>query len=167
MSDFLAKLKALVKLGSATSARGSTGEVPVQNYTYLGKKGDGMSAFPYGFDANVPADTIAILLANEANAENRLAIPMSPFQWKKDLLSGEVVLYHPPTSTEIRFLTDASIRVTAPEVVFTGNVTIQGDLTVVGETALGSVVTSGVKNISDTHTHGGVQSGGSSTAVPD
>ena len=45
--------------------------------------------------------------------------------------------------------------------------TITGDLTVEGDTALAAVVTSNSKNISDTHTHGGVTTGGDSTLAPD
>lgn len=149
MSDFSAKLKGLVKLGSATKARGSTGTVPIQSFTHQGKTGDTMNAYPYGFDANAPAEALSVMLAIEGNAENRVSLPMAPFEWAADLASGEVRIFHPLTGSQIRFQADGSVLIDAPEVTFTGNVTVQGT------TTLGSVVTSGVKNIGATHTHGG------------
>lgn len=51
----------------------------------------------------------------------------------------------------------ANVKVTvdAPDSEFTGNVKINGNLEVLGDTTLASTVTSNGKDISDTHTHGG------------
>ena len=54
-----------------------------------------------------------------------------------------------------------SITFDTPIATFTGNVQIDGNLTVTGSTTLSSTVTSGAKDISDTHTHP-INSGSSS-----
>lgn len=57
------------------------------------------------------------------------------------------------SETDFTIKSDTKLIVSAPESEFTGNVKITGNLEVVGSTTLGSAVTSGVKDISDTHTH--------------
>lgn len=49
--------------------------------------------------------------------------------------------------------------VTAPTTNWTGDINLTGDLDVSGSTTLSSTVTSGGKDISDTHTHSGVTPG--------
>lgn len=58
------------------------------------------------------------------------------------------------------------LTVDSPEAQFTGNVDIDGDLNVDGSTSLSSTVTSSGTDISNTHKHSGVQSGGSNTGNP-
>lgn len=48
----------------------------------------------------------------------------------------------------------------------TGQLVIVGSISVIGNTVLGTTVTSSGKDISNTHTHSGVQTGGGSTGVP-
>ena len=56
---------------------------------------------------------------------------------------------------------ETSVTLDTPETSLTGNLTVAGNATFSG-----SSVTHGGKNIGKTHTHGGVQSGPASTAVP-
>lgn len=55
-------------------------------------------------------------------------------------------------------LTTPELRVASPQTTFTGDVTVQGSTAVQGITSRG-------KNISDTHTHTGVQSGPANTGA--
>ena len=92
-----------------------------------------------------------------------IALPGSP-QTRPELEPGEVAVYHPPTGSLIRFKANGDIDITAPLVTITGNLTVTGD------TALAATVTSNGKDISDTHTHVGSPSAPdgaqSNTGVP-
>ena len=71
---------------------------------------------------------------------------------------------------------DTSVTIDTPETTCTGNLTVNksftmgqegGSATMKGNVAIeGGILTHNGKNVGSTHTHGGVQSGGSNTAAP-
>ena len=83
--------------------------------------------------------------------------------------AGSVTLHVGQTTLKLEdgeaTLTTPKFTVAAPESEFTGNVSIGGTLGVSGATSLAGVTSNG-KNISDTHKHSGVQTGGGNTGNP-
>ena len=86
----------------------------------------------------------------------------------------------PSDSVQLKFgsatinVKEGEVEITAGDIALKGNVAIDGNLTVAGAGGGGGVVNINApallhngKNVGDTHTHSGVQSGGSSTGVPD
>lgn len=150
-------LRNLIRWARIIKAGSDTEQFAVQQMEYLGKIADGVIVFPYGVHANLPPDTLALMMSVQGNPDNRAAIGWTPK--KRPLLkSGEVAFYHPLLPDLIIHLKEdgkmlvksgVQIDVVAPEVVITGN------LTVTGTTTLGATVTSNGKDISDTHTHVG------------
>lgn len=136
------------------------GDFPIQQVDYQGKVGDAVVWFPYGLHANIPTGELAVMLGIGGNAEGRVVMPGSPNQRPK-VAAGEVVIYHPPSGSKVHFRANGDIEITstskvkidAPSAELTGDVTVAGDLTVTGDAILGTTVTSGGKDISDTHTH--------------
>ena len=105
------------------------------------------------------------------------------------IAAGEVVMYHPPTGSYVKFKTDGNIEVQAPNIKLNGDVLITGTLDVQGVSTLedtlevkalstlagittsgapsatfGATMTSNGKDMTKTHTHddsGNYQGGGS------
>lgn len=70
------------------------------------------------------------------------------------LLNGTPVQYVRFHADGLELVSPTEVKITAPSIVLTGNVTSTGTFQ------------NNTKNISSTHIHGGVQSGGSTTSVP-
>lgn len=137
----------------------------VQQIGYMGKVADAFMIFPYGLHGNVPENALGIMFSIQGNPNNRGVIAWVP-KGRPQLASGEVAFYHPPTDAFMIWRENGDldietgnngtgkINITSDEVTITAPlVTIDGDLTVTGDTALGSIVTSNGGNISETHTH--------------
>lgn len=177
----MSKFKNTVRWAKITQAGSDDKQFATQQMTYLGKVADGIIVFPYGHHANVAPDSLALMFAVHGDPDNRAAIAWDPKNRPK-LVSGEVAFYHPPTDAFIIWRASGDLdietgnggtgnvninckqaNVTAsesatfdtPEATFTGNVTIDQNLTVTGNTTLSDTVTSNGKDISDTHTHVG------------
>lgn len=171
----------MIRWARITKAGADDKQFATQQMEYLGKVADGLIVFPYGLHGNVPPNALAMMFAIQGNPDNRAAIAWTPKDRPK-LAEGEVAFYHPPTDAFIIWrasgdldietgnggtgninITCKQANITAsesatfdtPEATFTGNVTIDGNLGVTGTTTLSSTVTSGGKDISDTHTHVG------------
>lgn len=128
---------------------------------YLGKVGDAVAWFPYGFHANVPAGTLSVMWNLLGNPEARVVLPGSPASRPRPLAAGEVVVYHPGTGTTVHLKNNGDVEVTTDTrvVINTGTdteVNAGGDVTLdaqgdVNATAAGDVnitSTGGVVNIS-------------------
>ena len=161
----------LLRLARITKAGDDTGRSPVQQMEYLGKTADGVIVFPYGMHANVPADTAALMMALQGNAENRFALPFNTSDRPK-LADGEVAFFHPllpdmiiklQANGKMLIKSGVSVDVDAPEATFSGNVTITGNLEVTGTTTLGTTVTSNGVNIGETHVHTQANDSGGNT----
>lgn len=70
------------------------------------------------------------------------------------------------TAPEVAVHASTKVVLDTPLVEASGNVSVDGDLTVTGSTTLGATVTSDGKNIGSTHTHGGVQPGSGTSGAP-
>jgi len=162
----------LLRWGRITQPGSDDKQFATQQMEYLGKVADGFIIFPYGMHGNVPADALALMFAVQGNPDNRAAIAWTPKD-RPTLADGEVAFYHPPTDAFIIWRASGELDIetgnggTKDINILATKVKITGDLEVTGVTTLGATVTSNGKDISDTHTHGGVQTGGSSTGVPD
>lgn len=109
------------------------GIFPIQQVAYLGKVGNAVTWFPYGFHANVPADELAVLFSMGGNPEARAVLPGSPRERPK-VVAGEVVVYHPTTGTEIHFRANGDL-----EIASTGDVTVTATNAKVTATATATV----------------------------
>ena len=161
----------------------------IQQMEYLGKTADGLIVFPYGLHGNVPADALALMFSIQGNPDNRAAIAWTPNDRPK-LAAGEVAFYHPPTDAFIIWRSSGdldietgtggsgnvnikckqanvtaseSMKFDTPDATFTGDVQIDGNLTVIGTSALGSTVTSNGVDIGENHTHSQANDSGGNT----
>ena len=133
-----------------------------QQASFLGRIGDYVVIYPYGLYCDLPNDALLKRLGDKAAVSCTVDRP-------DDIDTGEVVLFHPVTKTRIimRNNTDIdvittgkvnvdageSVNITTPIATFSQDVSISGNLTVVGDTALAGTVTSDGTDISDSHTH--------------
>ena len=177
------KIKNLIRWARITKAGSDKEQFATQQMEYLGKVADGLIVFPYGIHGNVPPGALALMLSIQGNPDNRAAIAWTPKD-RPTLAAGEVAFYHPPTGAFIIWRANGDLdietgnggsanininckqaNITAsesmtfdtPEATFTGNVTINKDLTVDEDTELGTspgktVINSGV-NIGGDHVH--------------
>lgn len=79
-----------------------------------------------------------------------------------DVAGAGLVVVNCKTATVVA---TEQVTLDTPEANCTGNVSVAGNFDVQGSTTVKGITSNGV-NISSTHKHGGVQSGGSLTAVP-
>ncbi len=185
----------LVKLCRFSRTEPDTAQFPVQQVEYMGKAVDTIVALPYGWHANIPEDMLGILLQISTQEQNRVVLPISPKERPKPIESGEVVIYHPIKGQKILLKNDGTFEITGDatfinDLTVNGNVRIDGtlivdgaatfnsivtfeddvqinaNLTVTGNTTLGNTVTSGGKDISNTHLHSGIVIGGSNSGPP-
>lgn len=147
-SKVLRRLRGLIRWAKTTLDMDDTGDFPVHQTTYMGKVGDAVAWFPYGFHANIPAEELALIFALQGNPEARVSLPGSPTKRIK-VATGEVVVFHPSSGSKIHFKADGTIEITAPLTKVIGNFEVTGD------SALGATVTSDGTDISNTHTHAG------------
>ena len=166
-----------LKWARITKSNPNTGQFAVQQMEYLGKVSNGIMIFPYGTHANVPPNSIALAFSIQDSPDNRAVVAWNPKN-RPVLESGEVAFYHPPTDAFIiwRETGDldiqtgdkgvANVNIVASQVTVAGNLSVSGNLSVVGDTSLSDNVTSDGQDISGTHTHGGVQTGGGTSGVP-
>jgi len=107
-----------------------------------------MSAFPYGYHAVAPDETYCIILSPNANAEERVHMPMSMLERPSGGAPGDVFVFHPLTGSSIKFDAEGNITInavakvtvvsptkieeTAPEIELTGNTLVTGTLDVTG-----------------------------------
>ncbi len=168
--------RSIIKWAATTLAQvqGNPGSPSTQQVSYMGKAAKVSTWTPYGLANSPPASKLTLLLSILMNSDNQVGLVGSPGE-DPTLAETEVALFHPPTGSKVHFLANgdismvagtASILLTAAggititpgtsPVTVAGDLVVTGDLTATaGSTALGSVVTSGAKDISDTHTHGG------------
>lgn len=90
--------------------------------------------------------------------------------WTLDVPSGGSITLHIGSTTLLlengkATLTTPLVQVTAAQTNFSGNVAVAGNLTVAGTTAVQGITSVG-KNVGNTHTHSGIQSGPGNTGAP-
>lgn len=131
-------IKSLLRWASVSRTGDDSGNRPVQQVTYMGKVGDALAWFPYGYHAVVPEDELVLLLSMQGNPEARVMLPGSP-TLRPRIASDEVVVYHPPTGSKIHFRSDGDIEVSGVDL----RVTTGGDVTVTSDGDIDVVATSG------------------------
>lgn len=167
------------RLAKITENVVDNGQFISHQVSYLGKEANGIAFYPYGFHANAPVESWALMLSIQGHPDNRALLVSEP-KVRPELLSGEVALYSPLIPDLIIKLqiddklllikSPMKVLVEAPEIELKGNVTVtgnltvnftdsmtmtDGNLTVDGSTTLSATVTSSGKDISNTHTHEG------------
>ena len=126
-----------------------TADWPYQTVEYLGSgPAPSIPWTPYGLHSSPPPGTTCLLVCLQGDEGARVHMAGSPNKRPVVIAEGEVVIYHPKSGSYMRFLDDGNITIKAP------TVTVEGNLTVTGNTALGATVTSNGVDISDTHKHG-------------
>lgn len=157
---------------------------PVAQIQAYGQAADALVIWPYGMHGSLPVDSYAISFSINGQQEFRGIIGYKPDLRKKNLKSGEVIFGNFMVGSTVFFdedgnITiecendkiinikgDANITVEGTVTITAPTVIIDGNLQVNGETSLGEVVTSDGTNISNTHKHSGVSTGGSNTGNP-
>ena len=139
----------LSKWARVTEPMVETADWPYQSIEYLGLGSvPSISWTPYGLHSSPPPDSVCLLVCLQGDEGARVHMAGSPDKRPVVIAEGEVVIYHPKSGSYMRFLDDGNITIKAP------TVTVEGNLTVTGDTALGAKVTSNDVDISDTHKHG-------------
>lgn len=133
----------------------------------------------FGFTSAPPdgAQLIVLPLGGRTSAAVVVATEHGSYRFKLGA-QGEMAIYnqwgdfvHMKADRSIHVKAAAKLFVEAPLAEFTGNVTVAGTLGVTGAVTTGSTivaagnVTGAGKSLA-THTHGGVQAGGSNTGAP-
>ncbi len=109
-------LKGIVRWAIINSMSDDDKDFPIHQVEYMGKRGDAVSWYPYGYHANPGKETLALMLAVGANSENRVVMPGSPKEridesMPTPLKEGEVIMFHPTTKTYVHFLEDGTIDI--------------------------------------------------------
>lgn len=165
----------LLRWARITKAGTDTEQFAVQQMEYLGKVADGIIIFPYGLHGNVPADSLALMLAVQGSADNRAAIAWTPKD-RPTLKDGEVAFYHPPTDAFMIWRQNGDLDIEAGNGgasninIKAATVNLAADVNITGDTVFTGSVTANGKVIDDTHSHTGSPSaptgGVSNTGTP-
>ena len=132
---------------------------PDQQITHQGRIGNFTVIFPYGMHCDLPSDVLVKQVESDA------VIPVTVARIG-GLDQGDVVLFHPGKKSYIVFKNNGDIEIlTLPggeaEIrIKTKKLTIDGDLTVTGDTKLADSVTSSGVDISNSHIHPENDNGG-------
>ena len=160
------KIKSFLKIGR-TSTVDDTGAIRFVNVSYQGRPSVRCMSFtPWGFDHNPPAESMAVAFQQNGQESNNIAMVSDP-NGRTKLNDGEVIVYNPDTGASVLFDENGNIEITvqdANSVAFT----IGGMRAIIDSNGInitgGDVVADGVSL--KTHTHGGVEAGGSNTGSP-
>ena len=177
--DLINKIKSLIKIAVVTNPGVDQGTIPIHQISYLGKVGNSVPWFPFGFSAVPDENSLTVIVTPSGRSEDRIDFPSSP-QRRVFVETGEVVVYHPATQSKILFKSDGTINiesaiqvnVTAPltqvngNLDVTGSIGVTGSMDVDGAATFGAAITdsNGINHV--THTHSGVQVGIRDTSEP-
>jgi len=149
-----------VKLAQILSSDDSNSGAPLLMLQTHGGESLGVMVQPYGVTSLPPNNTFAVVLPINGEESNKMAIAVDLAGRQKDLHAGDVVVENTVTGAFIYLDFNGDITIAAPgrnvniaaaTVNITANVNITGGFTVNG------------KNVSNTHTHGGVTPGAGTT----
>jgi len=183
----LAKLRSMILHCRTTKVSDDTETYPSVQVSYLGKVADVTRIVPYPLVGNPTINALGIKMNIGASEGNRVAIMHDPKNRLKGLKEGEGGLFNALTKDHILLLDDGisilsngtldieitgdvnltvngNVNLVAQTTNVTGNVNIDGDLTVTGDSTATDHISGGISG--NSHVHGGVQSGGSTTLVP-
>ena len=143
-------IKRLVRWGKVTRASDESRQFPVQQVSYLGKAGNAMMLFPYGHHANIPPETLALLLSVQGSSEAKVALPTSAQERPVALVAGEVVVFHPGSKSRIHFLDSGDIEIKSDTLVKVDAPSVE-----ITEGAVKKLMTEDMISVFNTHNHGG------------
>lgn len=137
--------KSLIRLAAISRNSDDGGPAQVHQVSYMGKTGDAATWEPYGFHANAPAGSLALMVSMQGNPEARVVMPGSPSD-RPTSNPTEVNFYHPPTGSRITFKDDGTL-----EIDVKGDVTVNatGDVTAEAEGNV-SVTAGGTADVTST-----------------
>lgn len=115
------KLRNMIKRAFVTNPGKDDKEFPVTQVSALGKVSDMEMLFPYGLSANLPKDSIVLLLSVQGDESNQAGIGYRHDLRPKNLKEGEVEVGNFLQGTSIKFDVDGNIHIT-------GTVYINGEL---------------------------------------
>lgn len=128
----------------------------------------------YGFTSVPFVDAEAIVVAVTGNRSHMVALAVDDRRHRlKGLQEGETAMYSDEgdyiilkRGRIIEVKAGTRLRVDAPEAVFTGNLHVEGSITCDNQVSDQNGSMQEMRDTYNGHTHPGVQSGSSSTAVP-
>jgi hypothetical protein len=88
-----------------------SGEFPTQQVEAEDVAHDSVPWFPYGYSASPPVDQLSVRLNIEAEPDNRIHLPGSPFQRIRNQAPGTVSIHSPVTGSRVTWNPDGSIEV--------------------------------------------------------
>ena len=158
-----------VKLAQILSSDDSNSGAPLLMLQTHGGESLGVMVQPYGLTSLPPNDTFAVVLPINGEESNKMAIAVDLAGRQKNLKPGDAVLENTVTGAFIYLDFNGDINIVAPSrkvnvVADEFNMTVDKFNVVANEinfTAPSFKVNG--KNLSDTHTHGGVTPGAGTT----
>lgn len=109
-------LKGILRWAIINAMSDDDKDFPIHQVAYMGKKGDAVAWYPFGYHANPGKETLSLMLAVGANSENRVVMPGSPKERIDPLMptplkEGEIIMFHPATKSYVHFLEDGSVEI--------------------------------------------------------
>jgi phage baseplate assembly protein V len=171
LRDLITTIKSIIKVARMISADDS-GNYRIGNFQYYGRTTQGLLFSPYGLLVNPPVNSMAVVLSQNGQESNPIALCDDPNnRTLKDLQPGEVALSNYNQGQYVYFKENGDAEIKADKAVIlvgsttvtidNGQITIDGaDMTLNGNlqvngsiTATGEV-TAGTVNLTD-HVHAG------------
>lgn len=118
----LNKINNIIKFAVVTLSGDDSGDYNQTQVSYMGKTKQVLVLNPYGLDANLPKDTLMVLLNIMGQEENIAGIGSSQNARFKNLAEGEVAVGNPGVASKIYFKANGDI-----EIESSGVVNINGD----------------------------------------
>lgn len=173
----------MIQNGIGTNSGTDSENYPVQQVSYKGNVINAVKLLPYPLVGNPPNDAETVLLNINGQEENKASLSHIPTRRLKGFKPCEGGIQNVSTGNYVVMLNDGTTHIytktdliaditeniiakfkqmalTGDTITITANVNITGDIDTTGS------ITNNGKAIDSTHTHGGVQTGGGNTAVP-
>lgn len=120
---------------------------------------------PYGWTARPHPGAEAVVVFVGGNRSHPLVVSVADRRYRmQGLVDGEVAI-HDDLGQAVH-LTRDGIRIIAPTTIITGDLVVEQNLTVNGDTDLAGAVRNAGTNISASHVHSGVTAGLANTGTP-
>ena len=162
-------LSRLIRLAAYLGFPDDSGDVRIVNLSDRGKTYKGVMWLPYGMSVHPPDDSGAVVFLLRGNESDPIALVDKP-QTRYKVDKGEVKLGPPEIGSFVFFDKDGNVTVSAPgkTVNVTGTTINLNAATIVNCNSDLDMQDNDILNVAgtaslDTHTHGGVESGGSNT----
>jgi len=121
---------------------------------------------PYGIMSNPPTDSMAVVLAQQGQESNLLAMADDPNnRTLRDLKTGEIAIGNYITGDYIFFDENGTLNIKVSTDVI-ANIDGDAQITATNVNIISDTLKHNGVNIGDDHTHGGIEPGSSSTLGP-